>query len=68
MARLDLQIDVKNIPEVKAELERLNARVEALRSELSDFHDHVIDQGHHDCEGIPGGCPVVNVLDGKVED
>lgn len=36
--------------------------IQALRKELSDFHDHAIDQGFHLCDGIPGGCPVVNVL------
>ncbi len=34
-----------------------------LLSELTCFHDHVIDQGHHDCDGIPGGCPVQMVLE-----
>jgi hypothetical protein len=35
---------------------------QTVRSELQDFHDHAIDQGFHECEGIPGGCPVENML------
>lgn len=33
-----------------------------LAAELADLHDHIIDQGQHDCDGIPGGCPVEKVL------
>lgn len=38
------------------------AQAPALRAELLDFHNHTIDQGWHDCDGIPGGCPVLTVL------
>lgn len=41
---------------------RLIATSPELFSELIDFHDHAIDQGWHDCDAIPGGCPVMNVL------
>jgi hypothetical protein len=27
-------------------------------SELIGFHDHTINMGWHECEGIPGGCSV----------
>lgn len=37
---------------------KLIAAAPDLLQELTDFHDHAIDQGWHDCEGIPGGCPV----------
>jgi hypothetical protein len=40
----------------------LRARTEAMTDELRDFHDWTIDQGWHECEGIPGGCPVENAL------
>lgn len=33
-----------------------------VAQELSDFHDHTIDMGWHDCEGIPGGCTVLAAL------
>jgi hypothetical protein len=42
--------------------EKLGGENEKLRTELDDFHCHTIDQGFHDCEGIPGGCPVANLL------
>lgn len=41
---------------------QLIAAAPDLLSELRDFHDHTIDQGWHDCDGIPGGCPVANLL------
>lgn len=34
----------------------------ALLNELEEYHDHTIDQGDHDCEGIPGDCPVARLL------
>lgn len=33
-----------------------------LLSEIIQFHDQAIDQGWHDCEGIPGGCTVLAVI------
>ena len=33
-----------------------------LLAELRDFHDHAIDQGWHDCIGIPGGCHVATAI------
>lgn len=34
-----------------------------LADELEDFHNWGIDQGTHDCDGIPGGCPVLKALE-----
>lgn len=33
-----------------------------LLEELKDFHNHTMDQGFHDCVGIPGGCPVEIII------
>lgn len=33
-----------------------------LLSELRDFHDHAIDLGYHDCDGISGGCSVLAAI------
>lgn len=42
---------------------RLIAAAPDLLRELIDFHDHWIDQGEHECDGIPGGCPVQAAID-----
>lgn len=57
----DARIDGVRSPECEANT-HLIATSPELFSELIDFHDHAIDQGWHDCDGIPGGCPVMNVL------
>lgn len=48
------------------ETEGANARLFAaspdLLRELVDFHDHTIDMGWHECDGIPGGCPVAAAI------
>jgi hypothetical protein len=42
----------------------VRAKVEnPIKKELIELHNHIIDQGFHDCEGIPGGCPVLKVLE-----
>lgn len=33
-----------------------------LLRELTDFHAHTIDQGWHECDGIPGGCPAAAAI------
>lgn len=60
MAELDRQKEKA----AKFKKEAFNARkaLVAVAKELSDFHDHTIDMGWHDCEGIPGGCTVVAAL------
>lgn len=40
----------------------LAAAAPDLLRELADFHDHTIDQGWHQCDGIPGGCPVAAAI------
>lgn len=48
-------------PEANANAEMM-AAAPRLLEELIDFHDYMIDQDHHDCDGIPGGCPVANAI------
>lgn len=33
-----------------------------LQDELTDLHNWMLDQGWHDCDDVPGGCPVVAML------
>lgn len=47
--------------------EALTKRLKLTQNELLDFHNHAIDQEWHDCEGIPGGCPILKVLSGDTE-
>lgn len=49
-------------PQRLADRAALIAAAPELLRELRDFHDHTIDQGWHDCEGIPGGCPVAAAI------
>lgn len=52
-----------NKPAEQAEADaRLIAAAPELLKELTDFHAHAIDQGWHDCDGIPGGCPAVAAI------
>lgn len=41
---------------------KLIAAAPDLLRELVDFHDHTIDMGWHECDGIPGGCPVAAAI------
>jgi hypothetical protein len=47
---------------LKREAEIVHGKLTAVVNELQDLHAHIIDIDEHDCDGIPGGCPVENVL------
>lgn len=58
----DTMLDVYMTEKQRQALARIVQGCSLGMAELKDLHDHIIDIGHHDCDGIPGGCPVLQRL------
>jgi len=56
--RLDVRVIQDATPSATVANHLLIAAAPDLLRELIEFHDHMIDQEQHECDGIHGGCPV----------
>lgn len=59
----DLQfLSDNHVTQTNKTIDMLVRERDDFRQEMSDLHDFMIDQSIHECDGIPGGCPVKNLL------